>query len=92
MRSASRDSYASSRRGEYSGAGLPGRRAAGTRCGSGEWGELVGTAVVLVAYSYQQRFMTGRQATLEYLTTTKIGEKGQVDKSRSQSSFAGTLG
>jgi len=31
-----------------------------------------------VGYSYQGRFMASREATLEYLTTTKIGEKGQL--------------
>jgi hypothetical protein len=68
-------------RGEYSGAGLPGRRAAVVlAAGCGECGDLVGADVVLVvvAYFFQQRFMASRQATLEYLTTTKIGEKGQV--------------
>src|SRR5204863_5258753 len=29
-------------------------------------------------YSYQGRFMASREATLEYLTTTKIGEKRQL--------------
>src|SRR5947207_11038470 len=33
---------------------------------------------VMVGYSYQERLMASRQATLEYLTTTKIGEKGQL--------------
>src|ERR1700690_1549249 len=32
----------------------------------------------MVGYSYQEPKMAIRQATLEYLTTTKIGEKGQV--------------
>jgi len=32
----------------------------------------------VVGYSYQERFMASRQAILEYLTTTKIGEKGQL--------------
>src|SRR5215471_2206500 len=32
----------------------------------------------MVGYSYQERFMASRQVTLEYLTTTKIGEKGQL--------------
>ncbi len=32
----------------------------------------------MVGYSYLERFMAIRQATLEYLTTTKIGEKGQL--------------
>src|SRR5271157_2079949 len=32
----------------------------------------------VVGYSYQERCMGSRQTTLEYLTTTKIGEKGQL--------------
>jgi AbrB family looped-hinge helix DNA binding protein len=32
----------------------------------------------VVGYSYQERLMASRQATLEYLTTAKIGEKGQL--------------
>jgi AbrB family looped-hinge helix DNA binding protein len=32
----------------------------------------------VVGYSYQRKLMATRQATLEYLTTTKIGEKGQL--------------
>jgi AbrB family looped-hinge helix DNA binding protein len=32
----------------------------------------------LVGYSYQEQNVAGRQAALEYLTTTKIGEKGQL--------------
>jgi AbrB family looped-hinge helix DNA binding protein len=32
----------------------------------------------VVGYSYQESYMTNRPATLKYLTTTKIGEKGQL--------------
>jgi AbrB family looped-hinge helix DNA binding protein len=32
----------------------------------------------VVGYSYQEPFMASRRAILEYLTTTKIGEKGQL--------------
>jgi AbrB family looped-hinge helix DNA binding protein len=32
----------------------------------------------VVGYSYQEPLMASRQATLEYLTTAKIGEKGQL--------------
>jgi AbrB family looped-hinge helix DNA binding protein len=32
----------------------------------------------LVGYSYQKRNMASRLTTLEYLATTKIGEKGQL--------------
>ena len=34
--------------------------------------------MTVVGYSYQGWFMASRLATLEYLTTTKIGEKGQL--------------
>src|SRR5262245_21384777 len=33
---------------------------------------------MLVGYSYQGGFMASRLASIEYLTTTKIGEKGQL--------------
>lgn len=32
----------------------------------------------MVGYSYLEGYMTTRQTMLEYLTTTKIGEKGQL--------------
>ncbi len=35
-------------------------------------------AITVVGYSYQEIVMASRQTTLEYLTTTKIGEKGQL--------------
>jgi len=33
---------------------------------------------ILVGYSYQEKSMASRLTTLEYLATTKIGEKGQL--------------
>src|SRR5260370_37625861 len=40
--------------------------------------QVAARAWIVVGYSYQERCMGSRQRTLAYLTTTKIGEKGQL--------------